>query len=56
MQLENTAAIVTGAASGLGAATAHALAGRKVQVFGFDLPSAIEQAAEIDASPTWGST
>ncbi|MER7282694.1 SDR family oxidoreductase [Dactylosporangium sp. NPDC000244] len=48
MRLENTAAIVTGAASGLGAATAHALASRKVQVFGFDLPSAIERAAEID--------
>jgi NAD(P)-dependent dehydrogenase (short-subunit alcohol dehydrogenase family) len=48
MQIENTAAIVTGAASGLGAATARALADRQVHVFGLDLPAVIEQAAQID--------
>lgn len=48
MKLENTAAIVTGAASGLGAATARALAGRSVRVFGFDLPSAIDRADAVD--------
>lgn len=42
MQVNNTAAIVTGGASGLGAATAAALAHRGAQVFAFDLPSAIE--------------
>jgi NAD(P)-dependent dehydrogenase (short-subunit alcohol dehydrogenase family) len=45
MQIENTAAIVTGAASGLGAATARALADRGARVFGFDLPAAVETAA-----------
>jgi NAD(P)-dependent dehydrogenase (short-subunit alcohol dehydrogenase family) len=37
MQLENCAAIVTGGASGLGAATASALAARGVRVYAFDL-------------------
>ncbi len=37
MQLENTSAIVTGGASGLGAATAQALAAQGVQVFALDL-------------------
>jgi NAD(P)-dependent dehydrogenase (short-subunit alcohol dehydrogenase family) len=37
MQLENTSAIVTGGASGLGAATAAALAERGVSVFALDL-------------------
>jgi NAD(P)-dependent dehydrogenase (short-subunit alcohol dehydrogenase family) len=37
MQLENTSAIVTGGASGLGAATAKALAGKGAQVFALDL-------------------
>lgn len=44
MQLDNSAAIVTGAASGLGAVTAAALAGRGVTVFGLDLPGAIKAA------------
>ncbi|WP_067440231.1 SDR family NAD(P)-dependent oxidoreductase [Nocardioides jensenii] len=48
MQVENTAAIVTGGASGLGAATAAALAGRGATVFAFDLPSAIENAPAVD--------
>ncbi|HKT84659.1 MAG TPA: SDR family oxidoreductase [Novosphingobium sp.] len=37
MNLDNAAAVVTGAASGLGAATARALAGRGVKVAIFDL-------------------
>jgi NAD(P)-dependent dehydrogenase (short-subunit alcohol dehydrogenase family) len=48
MQLDNTAAIVTGAASGLGASTAAALAGRGARVFGFDLPDAVEKASPVD--------
>jgi NAD(P)-dependent dehydrogenase (short-subunit alcohol dehydrogenase family) len=48
MKLENTAAIVTGGASGLGAATAAALAAEGAQVFGFDLPGSIESAPGID--------
>lgn len=37
MKVENTAAIVTGAASGLGAATAARLAAQDARVFGLDL-------------------
>jgi NAD(P)-dependent dehydrogenase (short-subunit alcohol dehydrogenase family) len=48
MQLDSTAAIVTGAASGLGNATAQALAKRGVQVFGLDLPAAVEEAPELE--------
>lgn len=47
MQVENTAAIVTGGASGLGAATAKALAEKGAQVFAFDLPVSIEKAPEV---------
>ncbi|WP_114424317.1 SDR family NAD(P)-dependent oxidoreductase [Nocardioides houyundeii] len=47
MQLNDTAAIVTGGASGLGAATAAALAAKGAQVFAFDLPQAIEDAPEV---------
>lgn len=46
MDINNTAAIVTGAASGLGAATAEALAAQGAQVFGLDLN--IENAPAID--------
>jgi NAD(P)-dependent dehydrogenase (short-subunit alcohol dehydrogenase family) len=49
MQVIDTAAIVTGAASGLGAATAAALAQHGAQVYGFDLPDAIGNAAAV-----WG--
>lgn len=42
MQLKNTAAIVTGGASGLGAATAAALAERGTTVFALDLAQSIE--------------
>ncbi len=48
MHLDNIAAIVTGAASGLGAATAASLAARGASVFGLDLPGAIEQAPVVD--------
>jgi len=48
MKLDNTAAIVTGGASGLGAATAQALAKNGAKVFAFDLPAAIEGAPAVD--------
>jgi NAD(P)-dependent dehydrogenase (short-subunit alcohol dehydrogenase family) len=44
MKLTDTAAIVTGGASGLGAATAAALAGQGATVFALDLPEAVERA------------
>ncbi|WP_181311681.1 SDR family NAD(P)-dependent oxidoreductase [Nocardioides campestrisoli] len=47
MNVNDTAAIVTGGASGLGAATAAALAAQGAQVFAFDLPTAIENAPEV---------
>ncbi len=48
MQLSGTAALVTGAASGLGAATAAALAAQGVVVTGLDLPQAVERAQALD--------
>ena len=47
MQLNDTSAIVTGAASGLGAATAQALAEQGARVFALDLPGAIENAPVV---------
>src|SRR3954449_9074018 len=44
MQLDNTSAIVTGGASGLGAATVRALAGRGARVFALDLQAGIDAA------------
>lgn len=44
MQVSGTSAIVTGAASGLGAATAAALAAAGAQVVGFDLAAGWERA------------
>ncbi|MFH8657906.1 SDR family NAD(P)-dependent oxidoreductase [Streptomyces afghaniensis] len=44
MQLDNTSAIVTGAASGLGHAVARALASEGVRVCGLDLAAAVETA------------
>src|SRR5437867_3991717 len=41
MQLHDTTALVTGSASGLGAATAVALAERGARVVGLDLPAAL---------------
>lgn len=43
MHIEGISAIVTGAGSGLGAATARQLSDRGAQVIGFDLPHVIEQ-------------
>lgn len=54
MQIESTSAIVTGAASGLGAATAAALSARGARVFAFDLPRAmdgVEPAAGVEYLP-----
>ncbi|KAA2263709.1 SDR family NAD(P)-dependent oxidoreductase [Solihabitans fulvus] len=48
MQITGTAAIVTGGASGLGGATAQALAGAGATVFALDLPGAIEKADAVD--------
>ena len=47
MQLTDTAAIVTGGASGLGAATAAALAAQGARVFALDLAAAVEKAPEV---------
>ena len=48
MHVADTAAIVTGGASGLGAATANELASRGCQVFALDLAASVEQAPTID--------
>ncbi len=48
MQITGTAALVTGAASGLGAATAAALAELGATVYGLDLPASIETAVSMD--------
>jgi NAD(P)-dependent dehydrogenase (short-subunit alcohol dehydrogenase family) len=47
MHLDDTSAIVTGGASGLGAATARALADKGVRVFALDLPTGIEGAEQV---------
>lgn len=48
MQLDNTSAIVTGGASGLGAATCAALAAKGVRVFALDLQPSIDGAPAVD--------
>ena len=48
MKLDNTAAVVTGGASGLGAATAQALTKQGARVFAFDLPSSLSDAPAVD--------
>ena len=48
MQITDTAAIVTGGASGLGGATARALAGQGARVFALDLPNAVEKAEPVE--------
>ncbi|GAA4550276.1 SDR family NAD(P)-dependent oxidoreductase [Amycolatopsis samaneae] len=48
MQITDTAALVTGGASGLGGATAKALAGKGAKVFALDLASSIEKAEQVD--------
>jgi NAD(P)-dependent dehydrogenase (short-subunit alcohol dehydrogenase family) len=55
MDVSNTSALVTGAASGLGAATAAALATRGVRVVGLDLPAGVEKAPEV-AGVTYHAT
>jgi NAD(P)-dependent dehydrogenase (short-subunit alcohol dehydrogenase family) len=47
MLISDTSAIVTGGASGLGGATAKALADQGVRVFAVDLPVAIDAAPEV---------
>ncbi|MTD58314.1 SDR family NAD(P)-dependent oxidoreductase [Amycolatopsis pithecellobii] len=47
MRITDTAALVTGGASGLGGATAAALAGKGARVFALDLPGGIEKAPEV---------
>ncbi|MFC5503008.1 SDR family oxidoreductase [Lysinimonas soli] len=49
MQINGITALVTGAASGLGAATAQALVAKGAAVIGLDLPSAVE--AHAGATP-----
>jgi NAD(P)-dependent dehydrogenase (short-subunit alcohol dehydrogenase family) len=48
VELAGTSAIVTGGASGLGAATAASLAGAGARVHSFDLSSSIAYAPEVD--------
>ncbi|MEV0184624.1 SDR family NAD(P)-dependent oxidoreductase [Streptomyces sp. NPDC050625] len=48
MNVNGKAAIVTGGASGLGAATAAALAARYGTVYALDLPASIEAAPQVD--------
>ncbi|TDV50878.1 SDR family NAD(P)-dependent oxidoreductase [Actinophytocola oryzae] len=48
MLISDTSAIVTGGASGLGGATAAALAGGGARVFAVDLQAAIDKAPEVD--------
>jgi NAD(P)-dependent dehydrogenase (short-subunit alcohol dehydrogenase family) len=48
MQLDDTSAVVTGGASGLGAATARAIAGSGARVFALDLKGGIDAAEEVD--------
>ena len=52
MRLDGIAAIVTGAASGLGAATARALAGAGASVVGVDLAAGWERAGDPPAGVT----
>ena len=48
MQISDTAAIVTGGASGLGGATAKALAAKGAHVFALDLAASIDKADKVD--------
>ncbi len=48
MEIAGSAALVTGAASGLGHATATALAARGATVYGLDLPAAVSAAESVE--------
>jgi len=48
MEISDVSAVVTGGASGLGGATARALAAQGAQVFGLDLAGAIEKADPVE--------
>lgn len=48
MEIQGQAAIVTGGASGLGAATARALADKGAKVYAFDLATGIEKADRVE--------
>ncbi|MEP6666869.1 MAG: SDR family NAD(P)-dependent oxidoreductase [Nocardioidaceae bacterium] len=48
MQISDISAVVTGGASGLGGATAKALAAKGAHVFGLDLGPSIAQATSVD--------
>src|SRR6478735_434468 len=48
MQLADTSALVTGGASGLGAATASALAAQGARVFALDLPAGVDKAEPVE--------
>ncbi|GAA1253354.1 SDR family NAD(P)-dependent oxidoreductase [Prauserella halophila] len=48
MQIKDTAAIVTGGASGLGGAAAKALAAKGARVFAFDLAASIDKAEQVE--------
>lgn len=48
MEIRATSALVTGAASGLGAATAAALVAQGARVIGLDLPQAVDAAGDVD--------
>ncbi|HEX6194981.1 MAG TPA: SDR family NAD(P)-dependent oxidoreductase [Jiangellaceae bacterium] len=50
MRIEGTSALVTGAASGLGAATVAALVDNGAHVVGIDLPDAVERTAAHDGA------
>ena len=56
MELDNTSAIVTGGASGLGAATARALADRGVRVFALDLQTGVADGEDEHAGITYVET
>src|SRR5688572_8005163 len=48
MKIQGQSAVITGGASGLGAATAHALAKQGMKVYAFDLANSIEKAAPTE--------
>ena len=52
MEIAGSAVLVTGGASGLGAATAALFAGRGATVFGLDLPAQVDQAGAVPPGVT----